>query len=113
MSGPIISKESDLKILSKIVEHLVQDCEIGRSRTFLEMKDVNGRAFRYISLKERANQNSGRVEQSSKMDEIFHQMIGRSSDKDTSGTRHHGYLEDDEDSQDEASEDHSIREDQA
>ena len=111
MSGPIIPKESDLKILSKIVECLVEERDIGRSRTFLEMKDVNGRAFRYVSVRERANQNSGELEQSSKMDEVFRQVIGRSSDKRTSGTRHHGYLEDEEDSQDEAGEEHSIRED--
>ena len=49
------------------------------------MKDVNGRAFRYVSVRKRANQNSGGLEQSSKMDEVFSQMIGRSSDKGTSG----------------------------
>lgn len=77
------------------------------------MKDVNGRAFRYVSVRERANQNSGGVEQNSKMDEVFRQMIERSSVKRTSGTRHHGYLEGDEDSQDEAGKEQSIREDSA
>jgi hypothetical protein len=99
MSGPIVTKENDLTVLSKIVEYLVEEGEMERSRTFLEITDANGRAFRYIRMKDRANQNGGKVEQSSKMDDVFRKMIGHSSDKGTPQTRHHGYLGGDEESQ--------------
>jgi hypothetical protein len=99
MSGPIVPKENDLKVLSKIVEYLVEEREMERSRTFLEITDSNGRAFRYIRMKDRANQNSGKVEHSSKMDDVFRKMIDHSSDKSTPQPRHHGFLEGDEESQ--------------
>jgi len=42
---------SDLKVISKIVEYLVEERDVGRSRTLLEIKDASGRAFRYVSVK--------------------------------------------------------------
>jgi len=99
MSGPVVPKENDLKVLSKIVEYLVEDGEMESSRTLLDITDANGRAFRYIRIKDRANQNGGKVEQSSKMDEVFRKMIEHSSNKGTLQTRHHGYLGGDEESQ--------------
>jgi hypothetical protein len=111
MSGPIISKENDLKILSKIIECLVEERELERSRTFLEIKDATGRAFRYVSMKDRAYENSGNSEQSSRMDNVFRRMVERSSDKGTPGTRLHGHIKDDEDSQDEGGEECSSLDD--
>jgi hypothetical protein len=54
MSGQIIPKENDLKFISKIVEYLVEEREMERSRIFVEVKDDSGRAFRYVSTKDRA-----------------------------------------------------------
>ena len=39
MSGPIVPKENDLKVLSKIVEYLVEEREMERNRTFVEITD--------------------------------------------------------------------------
>ncbi len=111
MSGPIISKENDLKFLSQIIEYLVEDRETERSRTFLEIKDASGRAFRYVSMKDGAYENSGNSEQSSRMDNVFRRMVERSSDKGTPGTRLHGYIEDEEDSQNKGGEEYSSLDD--
>ena len=111
MSGPIISKENDLKFLSKIIEYLVKDRETERSRTFLEIKDASARAFRYVSMKAGAYENSGNSEQSSRMDNVFRRMVERSSDKGTPGARLNGYIEDDGDSQDEGDEKYSTLDD--
>ena len=107
MSGQIIPKENDLKVISKIVEYLVEERDVGTSRTFLEIKDASGRAFCYVSVKDRAHENSGDAEQSSTMDSVFRRMVERSpSYSGISGTVNK-YIEDDEDSQDEPS---SVRE---
>lgn len=110
MSGQIVAKENDLKVLSKILEYLVEEHGIERSRTFLEIKDLSGRAFRYISMKDRPDQNNRKMEQR-RMDEIFHDLVDRSSDEGTPRTRLPAYLEDDEDSQEEDTEKDSGQED--
>lgn len=43
-------------------------------------------------MKDRAYQNGGKSEQSSKMNDVFRKMIERSSDNGTLQTRHHGCL---------------------
>lgn len=105
MSGQIIPKENDLKVISKIVEYLVEERDVERSRTFLEMKDASGRAFRYVSVKDRAR--SGNAEQCSKMDNVFCQMVERSPSHKGTPRTIDGYIEDDEDSQDEGGEEYS------
>jgi len=57
MSKQIIAKENDLKIISKMFEFLAEGHEIERSRTFWEIKDSNGRAFRYVSMKDSPNES--------------------------------------------------------
>lgn len=108
MSGQIIPKENDLKFISKIVEYLVEEREMERSRIFVEVKDDSGRAFRYVSIKDRAaaHENSGNAKRSSKMDNVFRRMVERSS-----SDRLNGYIEDDEDSQDEGDEKYSTLDD--
>lgn len=114
MSGQIIPKENDLKFISKIVEYLVEEREMERSRIFVDVKDDSGRAFRYVSIKDRAvaHENSGNAERSSKMDNVFRRIVERSSsDKGTPGARLNGYIEDDGDSQDEGDEKYSTLDD--
>ena len=114
MSGQIIPKENDLKVISKIVEYMVEEREMERSRIFVEMKDGSGRAFCYVSMKDQAaaHENSGNAELSSKMDNVFRRMVERSSsDKGAPGTRLNEYIEDDEDSQDEGDEKYSTLDD--
>ena len=105
MSGQIIPKENDLKVISKIAKYLVEERGVGRSRTLLEMKDASGRAFRYVSVKDRAN--SGNVERCSKMDNVFCEMVERSPSYKCMPRTIDGYIEDDEDSQDEDGEEYS------
>ena len=105
MSGQIISRENDLKVISKIVEYLVEERDVERSRTFLEIKDASGRAFRYVSVKDRAK--SGNAERWSKMDNVFCEMIKRSPSYKGMPRTIDGYIEDDEDSQDEGGEEYS------
>ena len=97
--------------LKQIVEYLVEEREMERSRTFLEITDSNGRAFRYIRMKDRANPNSGKVEYTSKMDDVFRKMIDHSSGKGTPQVRHHGFLEEDEESQFERNEEATSQDD--
>jgi hypothetical protein len=107
MSREIIAKDNDLKFISKIVEFLAEGHDIERSRTFLEIKDADGRAFRYVSMKNWHNEGkrwgNGKVELR-RSDEAFRNMVDRMSDKDTPRTSLHAYLEDDEDGQEEESE---------
>ena len=102
MSRQIIAKDNDLNIISKIVELLARGTDV-KQRTFLEIKDANGRAFRYVSMKDRPNESNGKVEQS-RIDEAFHDLVERMSDKGRSRTSLHAYLEDDEDDEEEESE---------
>ena len=106
MSRQIIAKDNDLKIIAKIVEFLAEGHDIERS-TFLEIKDTDGRAFRYVSMKDWHNESkkwgNGKVELR-RSDEAFRNMVDRMSDKDTPRTSLHAYLEDDEDGQEEQGE---------
>lgn len=112
MSGQIVAKENDLKVISKIVEYLVEEHGMERSRTLLEIKDASGRAFRYISMKDGPNQNN-RKRECRRMDEIFHQLVDHSSEEGTPRTRRHAFLENDEDSLEEDAEEDSSQEDKA
>ena len=103
MSRQIIAQDNDLNIISKIVELLAQGENVKRSRTFLEITDANGRAFRYVSMKDRPNESNGKVEQS-RVDEAFHDLVERMSDKGRPRTSLHTYLENDEDDEEEESE---------
>jgi hypothetical protein len=102
MSRQIKAKDIDLKIISKIFEFLAEGHESERSRTFLEIKDANGRAFRYASVKdwtdESKNCMNGKVEVRN-IDEAFGNMVERISDKGTPRSNLHAILEDDEDGQ--------------
>ena len=114
MSGQIIPKENDLKVIFKIVEYLGGEHDFERSRIFVEVKDGSGRAFRYVSMKDRAaaHENSGNEERSLKMDNVFRRMVeGSSSDKGAPEARLNGYIEDDGDSQDEGDEKYSTLDD--
>jgi hypothetical protein len=57
MSRHIIAKDNDLKIISKIFEFLAEEHDIERNGTFLDIKDANGRAFRYVSMKDCPNES--------------------------------------------------------
>jgi hypothetical protein len=107
MSRQIIAKDNDLKIISKIFEFLAEGHEIERSRTFLEINDASGRAFRYVAMKDWPNESkrwgNGKVEVR-RSDEAFRNMLERMSDKGTPRTSLYAYLEDDEDNQDEEKE---------
>ena len=107
MSREIIAKHNDLKIISKFVEFLAEGHDIERTRTFLEIKDADGRVFRYVSMKDWHNESkkwgNGKVELR-RSDEAFRNMVDRMSDKDTPRTSLHAYLEDDEDGQEEEGE---------
>ena len=48
-----------------------------RSTIFVEVNDDSGRAFRYVSIKDRAaaHENSQNAERSSKMDNVFRRMV--------------------------------------
>jgi len=108
MSEQIISKNNDLKIISKIVNFLAVE---QRSRIYLEVKDSNGRAFRYVSMNDRPNEINGKVKQST-TDEAFHDLVDRMSDKGRPRTRLHAYLKDDEDDEEEESEEEEEGSDQ-
>ena len=70
----IIEKDHDLHIISKIFEFLAEGHDIERRRTLLEMKDANGRTFRYVSIKDCPNESKrwvdGKVEVR-RIDEVF------------------------------------------
>ena len=100
-----------MKLISKIFEFLAEGHESERSKTFLEIKDSNGRAFRYVSVKDWTDESkkcmNNKVEVRN-IDEVF-------SDKGTSNL--YAILEDDEDGQEkekeEEEEEGSNQEDQA
>ena len=52
-----VKTDNDHNIISKIFEFLAKGCEIERSRPLLEIKDANGRAFRYVSMKDWPNES--------------------------------------------------------
>jgi len=120
MSRQIIAKDIDLKIISEIFKFLAEGHETERSRTFLEIKDANGRAFRYASVKNWPNDSkkciNGKVEVRN-IDEAFGNMVERMSDKGTPRSNLHAILDDDEDGQEkeneEMEEEGSNHEDQA
>jgi hypothetical protein len=95
MSRQIIEKDNDLHIISKIFEFLAEGHDIERRRTLLEMKDANGRTFRYVSMKDCPNESKrwvdGKVEVR-RIDEVFKRMF----DKGTPRASPYAYLEDDE-----------------
>ncbi len=94
MSGQIISKDNDLKMISKIVDFLAVE---QRSRQlYFEVKDSHGRSFKYVSMKDRPNEINGKVKHST-TDEAFHDLVDRMSDEGRPRTRLHAYLKDDED----------------
>jgi hypothetical protein len=68
----------DFKIISKIFEFLAKGHDIERSGTFLEIKDANGRAFRYASMKDCPSESkrwgNGNVEVM-RIDEAFRNMV--------------------------------------
>jgi hypothetical protein len=103
MSGQIIAKDNDLKIITKLIDLLAEGHEIETSRTFLEIKDASGRAFRYVSMKNRPHESNGKMEQN-RIDGAFHNMVERMSDKGKPGTSLHAFLEDYEDDQEEEGE---------
>jgi len=113
MSRQIIAKDIDLKIISKIFEFIAEGHESERSRTFLEIKDANGGAFRYASVKDWTDESkkcmNGKVEVRN-IDEAFGNMVEPRSDL-------YAILEDDEDGQEkgkeEEEEEGSNQEDQA
>lgn len=111
MSRQIIAKDIDIKIISKIFEFLAEGHESERSKTFLEIKDANGRAFRYVSVKDWTDESK----KCRNIDEAFGNMVERISDKGTSNL--YAILEDDEDGQEkekeEEEEEGSNQEDQA
>ena len=115
-----MAKDIELKIISEIFKFLAEGHETERSRTFLEIKDANGRAFRYASVKNWPNEskkcNNGKVEVRN-IDEAFGNMVERISDKGTPRSNLHAILEDDEDGQEkekgEEEEEGSNQEDQA
>ena len=100
MSRQIIAKDNDLKIISKIFEFLAEGHDIERRRTLLEMKDADGRTFRYVSIKDSPNESKrwgdGKVEVR-RIDEVFKRMF----DKGTPRTNPYAYLEDDEEEKEE------------
>ena len=111
MSRQIIAKDIDIKIISKIFEFLAEGHESERSKTFLEIKDANGRAFRYVSVKDWTDESKkcmNKKVEVRNIDEVF-------SDKGTSNL--YAILEDDEDGQEkekeEEEEEGSNQEDQA
>jgi hypothetical protein len=120
MSRQIMAKDIDLKIISEIFKFLAEGHETERSRTFLEIKDANGRAFRYASVKNWPNDSkkciNGKVEVRN-IDEAFGNMVERMSDKGTPRSNLHAILDDDEDGQEkeneEEEEEGSNHEDQA
>lgn len=95
MSRQIIEKDNDLQIISKIFEFLAEGHDIERRRTLLEMKDANGRTFRYVSMKGCPNESKRWVDGKvgvRRTDEVFKRML----DKGTPRTSPYAYLEDDE-----------------
>jgi hypothetical protein len=100
MSRQIIGKDNDLQIISKSFEFLAEGHDIEKRRTLLEMKDANGRTFRYVSIKDWPNESkrwdNGKVEVS-KIDEVFKRMFY----KGTPRTSPYAYLEDDEEEEEE------------
>ena len=111
MSRQIITKDIDIKVISKIFEFLAEGHESERSKTFLEIKDANGRAFRYVSVKDWTDESKkcmNKKVEVRNIDEAF-------SDKGTSNL--YAILEDDEDGQEkekeEEEEEGSNQEDQA
>ena len=104
MSKQLIGKDNDLQIISKSFEFLAEGHDIEKRRTLLEMKDANGRTFRYVSIKDWPNESkrwgNGKVEVR-RIDEAFCNMVERMSDKGTPRTSSYAYLEDDEDNQEE------------
>lgn len=103
MSRQTIAKDIDLKIISEILKVLAEGHETERSRTFLEIKDANGRAFRYASVKNWPDESkkciNGKVEVRN-IDEAF----GNMSDKGRPRSNLHAILEDDEDGQEKENE---------
>ena len=61
MSRQIIAKDIDLKIISEIFKFLAEGHETERGRTFWEIKDANGRAFHYASVKNWPNESKKRI----------------------------------------------------
>ena len=102
MSRQIVAKDNDLKIVTKVIDFLAEGHEIETSRTFLEIKDARGRAFRYVSMTDRPHESNGKME--NRIDGDFHDMLERMADKSKPGTSLHAYLEDDEDDQEEEDE---------
>jgi len=114
MSRQIISKDNDLQIISKIFEFLAEAHDIERCRTCLDIKDANGRVFRYVSIKDWPDENkrcsNGKVEMR-RIEEAFRNIVKRMSDKGTPRTSPYPYLEDNEDNQEEEEEEDSNQED--
>ena len=114
MSRHIISKDNDLQIISKIFEFLAEGHDIERSRTCLDIKDANGRLFRYVSIKDWPNESkrcgTGKVEVR-KIEEAFRNIVKRMSDKGTPRRSPYPYLEDNEDNQEEEDEEDSNQQD--
>lgn len=92
----IIVKE-DIKIISKLIDFLAEGHDIETSRTFLELKDANGRAFRYISMKDRPHESNAKEQ--NRIDDAFHNMIERMSETGRPRTSLHTYLKDGEEDQ--------------
>lgn len=111
MSSQIIAKDNDLKIISKIVEFLAEGQDVKRSRTFLEITDAHGRAFRYVSTKERPESKGlGRgKEEVRRIDDAF--MAEHMSEKNTPRTLLHAYLENAEEDEEEDDDESSDQED--
>ena len=103
MSRQIIAEDNDLKIVTKLIDFLAEGHGIETSRTFLEIKDARGRAFRYVSMMDRPHESNGKMEQN-RIDGAFHNMVERMSDKGKPGTSLHAFLEDYEDDQEEEGE---------
>lgn len=82
MSRQIMAKDIDLKIISEIFKFLAEGHETER---FLEIKDANGRAFRYASVKNWPNDSKKCIngKEVRNIDETFGNMVERMSDKGT------------------------------
>ena len=89
------------------MEFLAEGQDVKRSRTFIEITDAHGRAFRYVSTKERSHESTGLgtgKDKARRVDDAF--MAEHMQEKDTPRTLLHAYLEkaeDEEEDDDESS----------